>query len=126
MNSIGDWLNGNLTATRRSVELDWVFSVYRQWCERNNCRPVDLVEFEREVQQVFPGVLVEGNYRTRNFFGCTWKRIRIFDRRSYGPLFSLSPAVKTWLDNVLVPAMVQNYLAAEDSNGLRPLRESVQ
>jgi hypothetical protein len=38
----------------------------------------------------------------------------------------IHPAVKSWLDNVLEPAMVQKYLAAADNDGLAPVTESVQ
>jgi len=38
----------------------------------------------------------------------------------------IHPAVKAWLDNVLVPAMVQKYLAARDNGGLAPVTEGVQ
>jgi hypothetical protein len=41
----------------------------------------------------------------------------------------IDPAVKSWLDNVLVPALVRLYLAAngrEEDNGLVPITERVQ
>lgn len=41
----------------------------------------------------------------------------------------VDPAVKAWLDNVLVPAMVRLYLAANNSgadNGVVPVTERVQ
>jgi hypothetical protein len=41
----------------------------------------------------------------------------------------IDPAVKAWLDNVIIPAMVLEYLAEAESrenNGLIPITERVQ
>jgi len=38
----------------------------------------------------------------------------------------IDPALKSWLDNVIVPAMVRQYLDSRENDGVSPTTERVQ
>lgn len=48
------------------------------------------------------------------------------DRKGSSKTRRISPALKEWMDKVLIPAMVQRYLAETDSNRHNELKERVQ